>query len=78
MTDSDTVWMSQATFASNSDTDSKIVGSWSRPVKISSPHPKSISEFIQTVYFRSSSEMPPQKPIGNGDMILTEESQADG
>lgn len=74
-TESGTIWMTQAMFAKNADTENNIVGSWSKPIRISTYIPEIIQDIEQQVYLNTNTGVTPSKPIsGLEDDALNDES----
>lgn len=76
--DTDTIWMSQAVFVKTALSDSSIVNTWSRPIKISGYVPQQELEKTQTVYLNTNSNDIPYKPFGTSDSALNNDSTALG
>ena len=57
--DNDIIWMSQALFSENSDSESNLVGTWSAPIRIASfINPKEPNQ-VQSVYYTTNNPLGP-------------------
>ena len=72
--DSDTLWMSQAMFSKTALANGSIVGSWSHPIKISSPISIPSIDSTQAVYLNTNSNDIPYAPFASSDKTLSNDS----
>jgi hypothetical protein len=67
--------MTQAMFAKNADTENNIVGSWSKPIRISTYIPNVVQDIEQHVYINTKTGTSQNKPVaGPDDVALNDES----